>query len=388
MIYIEQKHLKLSAFTPMMCLGVPLLSAVILGALVGPYLNFISLNSEAIDILIYGICSFWLGGIFITHILPSRLRNRKLIGMRYSHIKPHFINLTCSIMLIIAIIGLRQTLAESGGGIDKGDYGSHGIVGHVNGFIMGYCIFYILALKYKIGVKKMWAVLMICTILFLKIMTGIRGNIVIPLLGGFIALGVTNSIKLSFKTLLYAVVGVLLLFVGTTFLFNSKYNVDTSEFLVSYLFFYMTSGVFGLNSVIENKLVTIGQNPEYIFTFFKNLSIAVFGGGERYAQLVLPDFAPCTTSAATYPFASNVYTLVGDVYINTGYLIGSIFFFFLGIYSYLLHLYSYKSIFLVVMYSSVAANLALGLFSQYVLHIYFYTVQAFLLMLHFLSRIK
>lgn len=388
MVYVEQKHLHLNPISPIMCMGVPTLGAVILGAVIGPYLNFISFNNEAIDILICGFSFFWLGGMFITLFLPKHIRQRKIVGRGCGHIHPRFINITCFVLVIIAILGLRQTLAESGGDMEKGDYGSHGIVGHVNGFIMGYCVFYILSLKYKLGVNRLWAIIMICIILFLKIMTGIRGNIVLPLLGGFIALGVTKSIKISFRSFLYSIGGVIILFVGTTFLFNNKYNIDTTEFLGSYLFFYMTSGVFGLNSLIENKMVVIGQNPEYIFTFFKNLLIAVFGGGEKYAQLVQPDFAICTTSEAIYPFASNVYTLVGDIYINTGYTLGSIFFFVLGIYCYFLFYFSYKSVFLISLYSFVAANLALGLFSQYILYIYFYTVQAFLLMLHFLSKIR
>lgn len=385
LIYVERVFLHLNRFTPVFCLTVALMAVVIFASVLGPYLGFIPISEGAIFIWILGIVFFWLGGLIPVLVTPRRVREHENNGLKFSHLRPAFMNFSCALMVAIALIGLRSMIASGGGDdLEKGEYGTGGLIGHVNGLLMGYFIFYVLSLKFDLGISKKLAWFFIIIIMFLKLVTGIRGNIVVMFLGAYIALALTKSIRLSPKSLIYPAVGAVAIFVGSS-LIGSQ---ELSDYLFYYVCFYISSGVLGLSAIMSNHEVAIGKHPEFITAFFHNLKIAIFGGGEKYIDVVLPDFVTCTTSEAPYPFTCNVYTMIGEVYVNCGYAIGCLYMFILGMYSYILFLNSHKSVFITCAYAFVGGCIMLGFFGQYVLMVYFYTVQFFFLFLHFISRIS
>ena len=159
-----------------------------------------------------------------------------------------------------------------------------------------------------------------------------------------------------------------------------------SDYVVRYVMFYVVSGVTGLSGYVDSFNTQIGSNPTYIFVFFQNLFSAVFGGG--YENYVQSHFVLCTQNVAEYKFYSNVYTLIGDVFVNSGYVLSCLYFFVLGIVSNVLYLNSWKSVYLCVAYSFIAACFVLGMFGQYTLFIFFYTVPGLFIAYHFILRKK
>ena len=136
---------------------------------------------------------------------------------------------------------------------------------------------------------------------------------------------------------------------------------------------------------MEQHYVPWEINPNFIYTFYINLWEKLFGNND-YVSAINPEFVTVTLPNSEFRFTSNVYTLIGEVYVNCGYMVGSLFFFFLGAYAYGLYFFSNRSIMLLLLYAFVGGCLFLGIFSQYVLMPYFYEIQLLFLLLHFVSK--
>ncbi|MFV0170307.1 oligosaccharide repeat unit polymerase [Empedobacter falsenii] len=381
--FIERKFFKFNNYSPVTLLVFPIIVLQILVTVTSSYTNFILPNSKAIKIIIYGMLSFWLGGVVISIFLQPLRRikvkriNTAPIGLMY---------VTGILFSIILLVSLRGMLnGASILNLNKTDFAQNGIEAHIGGVIMGYLMFFIVVFwETKIKKKKYLLYALIIIIIFLKIVSGVRGNIILPLIGAVLYLLFNNYIKLKVKNVILIALSVIALFILPTLIFVKDASFD---YLVSYFIFYVSAGVLGINGYMNQTYPIIGNNPDYIFTFFINLSKKISGLSD-FNSVVLENFVQVVNGKNEYGFTSNVYTLLGDVYINSGYFLGSCYFIVLGAYSYIIFSLKNRSIMLGLLYAFLGASLVLGFFGQYVLHPYFYELQVLFIALHFLSKFK
>lgn len=363
----------------------PLICVIVFSQTVGVYMGFIEITANAIDIWILGMLAFWLGGAFvlITHRKKTQTANphsyasdaKKGIGI---------LNIVCGVFLSISVVDLYASLRM--GMLEKGDFGAHGLVGHISNFIMGFFIYYVICLRKNIETRKRLTLFFLVAIFFLKLMTGIRGNIVLPILGSFIGLIILRELRITIKSVVIAVIAVLSLFIGTSLIFQSgKMEMAYAPYYVN---FYITSGVVGLSGYMEAGNPTLGINQSFIFSFWKNLYKAIVGSSGEYASVIQEDWTSVSDAGCPFPFSTNTYTLIGEVFINEGYTLGILYFVFLGIFSYILYLNAFKSIYMTVAYCCVASCLFLGMFGQYTLGIFFHTTTLLFVLFHFVSKTR
>lgn len=371
----NERNKKYPICSPINCLIFPLLVNILFAQTVGTSLGFIDISKGAIFVWGLGMFSFWLGGISVS----SRPTFESMLDPNYKLIvmpKQLFVmNTLCTLFILISFYELFVNIRTVGlNNLSKGEFGAHGVVGHISNFIMGFCMYYSLILKsdnISNRISKLKPLIFVLSIIFLKLMTGIRGNIVIPIIGSFIVLSCHNKINIRPKILLLIGLLAILFFVGTTYIFQS--TESESDYFFQYIVFYIVAGVSGLSAYMSTQNPLMGSNPAFILTFFNNLLIAITGGGEKYNNIVQENWTSATADNSDLYFGSNVYTLIGDIFINEGYILGCLYFFLLGYISYWLFYRIINNIYITVAYGCVASCLVMGLFGQYTIGIFFHT---------------
>jgi oligosaccharide repeat unit polymerase len=367
-------------------MGGPLFCIIVFINITAQWTGFIVINSKAINILILGLCCFWLGGMFIISIL--RVKKKKNLETSYivtEKIPYYFINVSCVVFVVIMLLNLNTTLNNrSLSMIENHEFAITGVVGHIAGLIMGYLIFYIVSFWDIKVINKYLAFLFVVIIFFLKMLSGVRGNIILPLFSAVIYLLIKKHIRITPQISLISIGIVFLLFIVPTFFFGKIADFD---YVLPYFLFYFCAGVLGLSAYLDQPFVPWAINPDFIYIFFINFYKKLLGQGD-YVSALNEDFVTSTTSHATYTFRSNVYTLIGEVYVNCGYFTASIYLFLLGAYAYFLFSKIEKGIMMLLLYSFVGAALAMGFFSQYILMPYFYEIQLLFIVLHLFSKLN
>lgn len=383
-VLYEQKVKKWNFYSPVVLLGGPLISLILLSCILSPMMGFITINSKALNLFIYGLGSFWLGGMFITPIGEKIMKKGSNTAFQLKSKTRLFFHLTCAFFVAIMLLNLHSLLSNrSLMMLEDQEFAQRGFEAHIGGLIMAYLMFYIISFWEKISVNRILAFFFVCIIFILKMLSGIRGNIILPLVGACIYLVSRKLVKVSLKNLLVLCTAVFALFMLPTLFFSN--DESTTNYIVSYFVFYFSAGILGLSSYMEQHYVPWEINPNFIYTFYINLWEKLFGNND-YVSAINPEFVTVTLPNSEFRFTSNVYTLIGEVYVNCGYMVGSLFFFFLGAYAYGLYFFSNRSIMLLLLYAFVGGCLFLGIFSQYVLMPYFYEIQLLFLLLHFVSK--
>lgn len=383
-VFYEQKVRKWNFFSPVVLLGGPLILLILLSCIISPLMGFIMVNAKALHLWILGLSCFWMGGLFVSPLYPFVANKKVYVNFYLRNSTRRFLNGTGFVFICIMMLVLRSLLANRTSLLlEDQEFAHNGIEAHIGGLLMGYLMFYIICFWEKFSVNKGIALFFVVAIFFLKMLSGVRGNVILPLIGAGIYLAIKGHIKITLKYIILSFLAVFLLFMLPTLFFNVD-DGSNFDFLFSYFVFYFMAGVLGLSAYMGRDYIPWEINPDFVYTFFVNLYIKLFGEG-NYLSLINPEFVPVTTFSE-FGYTSNVYTLIGEVYINCGYIIGSLFLFILGGYSYFLFFISSKGVMLMLLYSFVGSCLFLGIFSQYVLMPYFYEIQVLFVFLYFVSK--
>ena len=383
---LERRKFHLRMGSPIACLMGPIIFVSFLVQFVTYRLGFVELSTGAINIWIYGMLAFWSGGLLVIIFNRKKCTTKAALRIQSAYKHRRTLDIICFLMIIISFLDLIASVQNVGfAGLSKGDFASHGLVGHINNFIMGFCIYYAVSLKNKIYSSRKLAYIYIVVIVLLKLMTGIRGNIILPILGIFIVFLMYNYLILNVKISASVIIGILLLFIGTTFIFQAE-NTE-KDYLLHYVCFYIIAGVAGLSSYMDTYNPIMGFNKDFIFSFYNNLAIKLSGESKIYDSIIQDNWSSIVDGTSIFSFATNTYTLIGEVFINQGYFIAICYFIILGIVSYMLFLNAYKSVFMTVAYGWVAACLSLGMFSQYTLGIFFHTTTLLFIILHYIFSV-
>jgi hypothetical protein len=139
---IELKGFNFNNYTPVTLLIFPIIILLCLLIFTSNFTNFILPNRKVINLFIYGMISFWFGGVIISlFFLPSRKYEVK----RISTAPIGFMYVTGVLFSIILLISLKSLLNGSSIlNLNKTDFASNGIEAHIGGVIMGYLMFFII----------------------------------------------------------------------------------------------------------------------------------------------------------------------------------------------------------------------------------------------------
>lgn len=385
-IVYERKVKKYNFYSPIVVLVGPLLVMSILSLIISSSIGFVTPDGAVFRIWFIGMISFWIGGC----IVGAFRRKNKCANPRNFRFRPsfyRFMNVTCILFLVIMLWSLKGTLgSRSLLMLSDQEFAINGIDAHIGGIIMAYLMFYIVSFWEKWSINKWLAAVFIIIILGLKMLSGVRGNVILPFLGAYIFLAHNGYFRISLKQAVIVMIVVFVLFMTPTLIFNVDSNVDP-KYLLQYFYFYAFAGVLGFSGYMARTYVPWEINPDFTNTFWINLW-ELISGSKHYVSPVNGEFVLVSTSESEYIFTSNVYTLIGELYINSGYLIASLFLITFGAYCYLVFFVAKKNPMLLLWYSFLAASLFLGIFSQYILSPYFYELQFLFIVFYFISRMK
>lgn len=173
--------------------------------------------------------------------------------------------------------------------------------------------------------------------------------------------------------------------------FNIKEEGDTLTYSIGYFIFYLICGEVGFSEYLRYHPNLVNEQIEFVTVFFNNVINTILGTGKAhlYTDYAVTSWIQVTNRVNLLEFKTNVYSLIGEVYINTGWVIGSIFMFLLGLYSYYIRGIAKRDIFLLVNYAYLFGCLSLSFFSSsYILLPSFVYVQCACIFLSFINKTK
>lgn len=376
-------------YTPTVVLAWPFLILLIIDFL---YLNsnfvYFNLNQNLILIWLFGVLSFWSGGVliklFFKDIRVNKMQLEKFNKEVY-FTKSKLRTLLYILYPLIFIVILKVYLL-----LDKYDFNlaDEEFQGKLGAGFIAHCILLLtiisvfLIIFFNKNYYKLHQVFVIIITLIFSVLYGVKSWIIIPLVSSFIGRILLKKTKFKVKHLIILIV--------PFFVFWLIYKISlgfgfSNEFIFQHMVDYLLAGPIGFSEHLNQNL-PIGKEPEYAFT--PVINIFRFLIGEIPLNPISNYFVNTPTG-----FATNVKTFFGTLYVYGGfsYLLTS---FLLGIifYSYLLlFCYSLKSKstpFVTALYVFMLGLLFMGWFDAYVIHLKFYETPFWVLLLHFSFKIK
>jgi hypothetical protein len=163
------------------------------------------------------------------------------------------------------------------------------------------------------------------------------------------------------------------------------FESSNDEFIFQHMADYLMAGPIGFSEHLNQNL-PIGTNPGYGFTPLINIFRFLIGENP---------LNPISGYYVTIPtgFETNVKTFFGTLYIYggfsyllTSFLLGTIFYGYLLLFC---HSLNFKSApFITALYALMLGLLFMGWFEPYVIQLTFYEIPFWILLLHFLFKIK
>lgn len=375
--------------SPLFLLSVPILTITLIVNIIGKHLGFYDISSKTTIINTCAFMSFALGGFCVKKVIKSKntLYNQS--------IKKPNVYIIISLIIIIILtecVLLKSTLGQRNiFNIGDQEFAQGGIEAHIGNLITIFIILLITSSRITIlPLKKVFIYFLIIICLFLKFASSIKAELIIPIIGGVISLILYNKIKISFRNIVFGISSIFCVFAGMAYIFNFKDDQDTALYTFSYCFFYFTCGEIGFSQYLNDINNSYTENIRFITTFFNNFYEKIYGFKDivTYADLSVTDWTRVTRDCE-FIFETNVHSLIGEIYINCGIIIGIIFFFVLGLFSYFIYSNYRKNIFLTILYSYLGACLSLSFFSSsYILLPSFLYTQFGCLLLLTISIIK
>ena len=310
--------------TPFAVLAVPFTIVATFAYLFAPALGFVALYPQVVLIWAIGLFFFWMPGTAVFAPFAIKMRNRSIMVSQ-----PRFevasyklvMGLAWGCITILAFgilpgliqVGFTSINAES----IRRTLGS-GLLGHTNVFA-SVLVIYIIGATHLRQVKH-WLPLLL--ILSAAVLYGVKGSLILPIIGGIIYRIATHRLRISIKLGFgVSLLGILLFFLVYLVRFamqNSAYltDPDTYIFLARHFAKYFFAGVLGFSEmlIVGRKHLVLGGG-EAIFAPFINLintllntdqpSISIIN--QNYLSIMPFDYNP-----------SNVPTLFGTLYLYLG----------------------------------------------------------------------
>lgn len=377
-------------YTPVVVLAWPFLILLIIDSFyLQSNFKYFNLNQNVILIWFFGVLSFWIGGVLIKlsfkeirvnkiqlekfnkEVFLSKSKLRLLLYILY----PLIFIVVLKVYLVLSIYGFNLADDEFQSKLGEG-FIAHSIL------LLTIISIYLIIFFNKSYYKVHQIFVIIITLIF-SVLYGVKSWIIIPLVSSFIGRLLLKKTKFNVKHLI--------VLIGPFFVFWLIYKISlgfessNDEFIFQHMIDYLLAGPIAFSEHLNQNL-PIGTEP--VYAFISLINIFRFLIGENLLNPISNYFVTIPTG-----FEPNVKTFFGTLYVYGGfsYLLTS---FLLGIifYSYLLlFCYSLKSKsapIVTALYVFMLGLLFMGWFDIYVILLSFYEIPFWVLLLHFLFKIK
>lgn len=389
LLRIERRYLNVSKFTPFFYFSIPTILVDLIINSLGKQLGFVNISPYVTIFTFIGLISFYLGGYFY---LKATRYNDQYNSAKSQYTINHKLLFKCILFFVIIfeIIQIRGMFGSiSFQYFEDGEFGKGGIDSHLGNLIIIFIIILIFNEKKNIlSCNKFLTLILITISLYIKFATSVKGEVIIPIIGGVILLFAYKLIKFRISFLIFIGFIIAIIFMSMGMLFIGEEDFDPIYPLL-YFLFYFSSGRTAFNQYIQLHPTLSSEDPSFLIMFFTNVKEKFFGTGNMVTPLTenVGGWHQVSTDDCAFTFSSNVFSLIGEVYINSGLIFGSIYLFILGGYCYWLYSIVKKDIFIGVAYSYACATLTLCFFSSYPLYFQFIYIQLLCFILSIINRL-
>lgn len=358
--YLELKAWK-TLYTPLIFLMWPYVIILILSIAISGNHGFVvfyypSILIWSVGLAIFAIPSYALAYIAQKHNIPIS-----------SHVKEEQMPkiLVLFAIVIIALFALRFKSISGGiSMIGSDEFGEQfcgrGFWGHLRQLSLPILMMAI----YFVDKKNKWLWLIIIPILAVTILYQVKGWVIIPCLTGLVLRLYAGKTKLRLSLLIYVVLGAMMVFLASYILGlvvadGNELGSEVLSFIFRNFVHYLTSGTLGLSVDMQMGFPDKGDF-EMVIAQVVNLGNVLVGNDE----LIIPLNQLYYNTGVNY---TNVRTLFGTIFINSGYVTFGVFVLFLSSMMYLMKLATirFNSIYMYVAYFFECGLLFMGWFDSY-----------------------
>ena len=359
LFYLEMKAWR-TLYTPLVFLMLPYTIILIISIAISGNFGFVDFYYPSILIWSVGLLLFTLPSYALSYVLQKH--NRPLNSSMAEAEMPKLIVYIAIFLILLFVWRFRSV--NGAFPIGSRDFGDalcgKGIWGHLRQLSLPILMMSI----YFVDRQRWWLWLIIIPILIIAVLYQILGWLIIPCLVGIMLRLYTGKTKLKLSLMIYVVVGVAIVFLGSyiiSLVLVEENDLDNEvlSFIFRNFIHYLTSGTLGLSVDMELGYPDEGDF-EMLITQMVNLGNIIIGNDE----IVVPLNPFYYNTGFNY---TNVRTFFGTIIINSNYVGFSVYVLFISSCIYLLKLATikYNNIFVYTIYFFECGLLFMGWFDSY-----------------------
>lgn len=328
---LEYKIYK-TIFNPFAVLSIPFSVVVFICICFNKNLDFVEFSYITLYPWILGLVIFWTSGRFVGYIFmssPVEINTFKKEPDNSNKLILFIISLVC-LFFLIKFRSLSNSVS-----MGTKDFGEEFMLGGLAGRLSNCLMIFFPYLIYTKCNKFFKIILLFFIFIFIlsyASKTWLMGVFIVSIFIGILQ----KRINLNPKIIILTLVGGISLFI----LYYS-FTIDNDvlfDFVFRHFYFYLTSGVLGLNEFFEEKTFFVSNN-DYLILPFVNFINTIFLG----KQALLPHSSLWYCTDLLNGTETNVYTFFGTLYIYGDWVFMAIYTFVLGFMTYLFFYLAKKS---------------------------------------------
>lgn len=361
LFYLEIKAWK-TLYTPLVFLMLPYTIILLISIAISGNFGFVEFYYPSIF--------FWSVGLLIFAIpsyIMAFLLHKNNMPLNSTIKETSMPKLVSYIALFIILLFAWHFKSMFGGAAVIGtdefgeEFSGRGVWGHMRQFALPILI----AAIYFVNKERKWLWLIIIPLLGVALLYMVLGWVIIPCLAGVALRLYSGKTKLKLRLLLYVVLGVMAVFLGSYIMSlvvakeDGELNNEVLSFIFRNFIHYLTSGTLGLSVDMERGFPDAG---EFDLLIAQVINIGkVVSGNSDYVDIINPFFYNTGFNL------TNVRTLFGTIFINSDYITFVIYVLFLSSSMYFLKLATirFNNIFVYICYFFECGLLFMGWFESY-----------------------
>ncbi len=359
LFYLEMKAWR-TLYTPLVFLMLPYTIILIISIAISGNFGFVDFYYPSILIWSVGLLLFALPSYALSYVLQKH--NRPLNSSMAEAEMPKLIVYIAIFLILLFVWRFRSV--NGAFPIGSRDFGDalcgKGIWGHLRQLSLPILMMSI----YFVDRQRWWLWLIIIPILIIAVLYQILGWLIIPCLVGIMLRLYTGKTKLKLSLMIYVVVGVAIVFLGSyiiSLVLVEENDLDNEvlSFIFRNFIHYLTSGTLGLSVDMELGYPDAGDF-EIVIAQVVNIANAISGSDE----LIKPLNPLYYHTGFNY---TNVRTFFGTVLINADYVTFAVFVLFVSSAMYLLKVATirFNNIYVYTAYFFECGLLFMGWFDSY-----------------------
>lgn len=365
LFYLEKRAWK-TIYTPLNFLMLPYLAVLLITiAVSGSRFGFVDFYYPSILLWIVGLVLFAIPSYLIAYAVQ---KGGKPLNCNVDNPQmPKILVFASAFLCLIMLYHLKSTLGSSAEALGSDEFGEdfsgHGIWGQIRMLTMPLLVMSI----YYVDRKRWWAWIFIVVFILVSLLNQVKGWTIIPSLAGICLRLYTGKTKLSYKLILWVILGAFLVFFASyamSILLVQDRGVsnDFMQFIFGHFFHYLTSGTIGLSEDALRGYPDAGGSFQTVIAQVVNICKIMVGDHE----MVYP-VNPLYYFSGVDVALTNVRTFFGTVYINSTPLVFCAYVLFMSTMMYMMRLamLKYNNIYMFTIYFFYGSLLFMGWFDLY-----------------------